>query len=221
MPRQYEHHARKIEDLKAGLRFLADHPSIDASRIGAVGVCLGAGYSAWASVGEPLVKAVGLVAGYYRDPAEMHTRDPDGFHAKVMQGVSAREHYERTGEALMIPAVALDGDAAMQTADTMDYYTRRAAVPAYRNAFAVMSREHFLPFDVQTAAPRLTAPVLMIHSEAALSPVWARRFHNAITAPKRLEWLASRGQTDFYDDPGLVGQAADWLAAQMKLIAYG
>jgi len=218
-PRQYEHHARKVVDLKAGLRFLAGHTSVDPSRIGAVGVCLGAGYAAWASVGEPLIKALGFVAGYYRDPGEMRARDPDGFGAKVAQGVAARQQYERTGEVLMIPAAAVEGDAAMQTADTVDYYTRRAAVPAYRNAFAVMSREHFLPFDIQAAAPRLTAPVVMIQSEAALFPVWARRFYDAIPMPKHLEWLLSRGQTDFYDDAFLVNQAADHLAAQVRRIA--
>lgn len=217
-PRQYEHHAHKIADLQAGVEALATHPSIDADRIGAVGVCLGAGYAMWLSADSPRIKAVGAVAGYYRDPAEMRARDPEGFQAKVHQGVAARERYEATGEVITIPAVALSGDAAMTSEDTFAYYGTRAAVPNYKNAFAVMSREHFLPFDVQAAAPRLRVPVAMIHSEKALSPAWARRFHEALTAPRQLHWLESRGQTDFYDDPRLIGQASDLLATHLRAV---
>jgi fermentation-respiration switch protein FrsA (DUF1100 family) len=215
-PRQYEHHDHKVEDLLAGLEALAGRREIAADRIGAVGVCLGTGYVMWASVGNTRVKAIGAVAGYYRDVPDMKSRDPEGFQAKVEQGIAARRHYEQTGEVITIPAVALTGDAAMTSADTFDYYgTPRAAVPNYKNAFAVMSREHFLPFDVQSAAPQIEVPVAMIHSEKALSPQWARRFHDALRAPKQMTWLESRGQVDFYDDPALVGPAADLLATHL------
>jgi hypothetical protein len=88
-------------------------------------------------------------------------------------------------------------------------------VENYVNAFAVMSREHFLTFDVQSAASRLRVPTLMLHSEHALSPTWARRFHDAIVSPKRLAWIESRAQTDLYDDPILVAQACDAVAAHL------
>jgi len=215
-PRQYEHHAHKVRDLRAAVGALAGHDAVDAERVGAVGVCLGTGYVLWAALDEPRVKAVGGVAGYYRDVPEMRARDPEGFQAKVDQGIAARAHYEATGEVITIPAVALEGDAAMTMKDTFDYYgTPRAGVPNYKNAFAVMSREHFLPFDVQSAAPRVRVPVTMIHAEKALSPAWARRFYDTLTAPKQIHWLQSQGQVDFYDDPRLVGQASDLLAEHL------
>jgi hypothetical protein len=162
------------------------------------------------------VRALGLVAGYYRDPTAMRANHAASFDAKVAQGVDARVRYESTGVAETIPAAALEGDAAMQTADTVDYYTRRAAVPNYRNAFAVMSREHFLPFDVQAASTQVAQPVAMVHAEAALSPHWARAFHDKLSGQKTIEWLSSRGQTDFYDDPTLVAQAATAIAAKLQ-----
>lgn len=215
-PRQYEHSGRKIADLQAGLEHLASRPEIDARRLGAIGVCLGAGYAAWAAVGSPHARAFAGVVGYYRDPAEMRAADPSGFQAKIDQGLRAREHYEATGEARTIPAAAPTGDAAMTSRETCDYYaTPRGAVANYVNAFAVMSREHFLPFDVQTAAPRLTVPTLLVHSERALSPTWARRFFAAVTAPKQLAWIDSAGQVDVYDDPQRVDAAADLVAAHL------
>lgn len=212
-PRNYEKWQWKVADLGAALDALAyGDPAIDPARLGAAAICLGCGYAATLAAGDARVRSLGLVAGYYRDPAAMRANDPEGFEARVVQGIDAREHYELTGEVLTIPAAALDGDAAMQTADTVDYYTRRATVPNYRNAFAVMSREYFLPFDVQAAAPQIKIPVAMIHSEKALSPPWARAFHQALQGPKSLDWLNSRGQTDFYDDPELVSASADRLA---------
>lgn len=211
-PRQYEHAGRKIEDLRAAVDALAARAG---ERISLVGICLGAGYAAWAAVDQPNVNALACIAGYYRDVGEIRARDPEDFSAKVAQGVAARLHYQATGEVSTIPAAAAEGDAAMGTRDTVDYYTRRAAVANYRNAFALMSREHFLPFDVQGAASRLQVPTLMIHSERALSPHWARRFHDAIRAPKSLTWIDSDGQTDLYDDPRRVAVACDLVAAYL------
>ena len=213
-PRQYEYYPHKIEDLRAGIDVLAAHDAIDPQRLGAAGVCLGVGYSVWASIDNAKVKAGGGVVGYYRDVPAMKASDPDGFDAKVQQGRDARLHYENTGEVLNIPAAALDRDAAMTLQSTYDYYaTPRAGVANYTNAFAVMSREHFLQFDVQSAAPKLTMPMVMVHSDNALSPPWARSFYDALPGEKELIWVEGENQTAFYDAPDLVSQAADHLAA--------
>jgi uncharacterized protein len=212
-PRQYEDWRRKVDDLTEALSVLATaSPRIDANRLGAAAICLGCGYAAKLASQDKRVKSLGLVAGYYRDPKRMRDNDPEAFDAKVAQGVAAREHYIRTRDVLTIPAAALDGDAAMGSADTLDYYTRRAAVPNYVNSFAVMSREVFLPFDVQEIAPLVSVPVAMVHAEKALSPSLAAQFYDRLSGPKVFHKLISQGQTDFYDDQNLVAQSADALA---------
>ena len=216
-PRQYELWTHKVEDLRAALDWLSTRADVDAAALGLVGVCLGAGYAAWASVDNPRVRALGAVAGYYRDPAEMSAADGAGFSAKIAEGRAARERFEATGDLQLVPAAALTGDAAMRMPDTYDYYaTRRAATPNYRNEFAVMSREHFLPFDVQAAAPKLVAPIAMVHSEKALSPAWARRFYERVRVPKSIDWIESNNQVDFYDDPRLVRIASDRIARHLR-----
>lgn len=216
-PRQYERYEHKIADLRAATEWLADHPAVDSQRVGLAAVCLGSGYAAWASIDHPRVKALGTVAGYYRDPAAMKAKDPEGFQEKIDQGTEARRRFEETGEVVTVPAAALEGDAAMTLQDTFDYYaTPRAAVPNYENAFAVMSREWFVPFDVQAAAECVQVPMLMVHSKRALSPPWAEKFFDALTCPKRIEWLESKAQVDFYDDPRLVGSASDLLADHFR-----
>lgn len=220
-PRGYESWPHKVEDLQAAFAWLAGQPDIDAGRLAGAGVCLGCGYMAHAATDLPAVRALGLVAGYYRDPAAMRTTDPEGYQARIDQGRRARLTYEGAGRVETIPAAAPEGDAAMGTPDTVDYYTRRAVHPNYRNAFAVMSREVFIPFDVQAAAPRLSVPTLMIHSERALSPHWATAFAEKLGTHSRLEWVQSRGQTDFYDDPALVALAADRLAGHFRAVLGG
>ncbi|MEL6323498.1 MAG: alpha/beta hydrolase [Pseudomonadota bacterium] len=216
-PRQYEYYPHKIEDLKAGLIALAGEPDIDAGRIGAAGVCLGVGYSVWSAIDNPLVKSIGGVVGYYRDVPAMKDRDPEGFQEKVDQGRTAREHYEKTDEVLTVPAAALEGDAAMTLQSTYDYYaTPRAGVANYTNAFAVMSREFFLQFDVQSAAPKVTVPMVLVHSENALSPNWARKFFDNLSDDKTIHWVDGPNQTAFYDHKDLVDQAADHLATHFS-----
>ena len=212
-PRQFEYYPHKIADLKTGLKILAARPEVYADRVGVAGVCLGVGYAAWAAVSNPIVKAIGGVVGYYRDVPAMQDEDPDGFREKVEQGRQARHLYEQSGVSETIPAAALVGDAAMTLQSTYDYYaTPRAGVENYINEFAVMSREHFLQFDVQSAAPQISAPMIMVHSENALSPPWARAFYERLNTPKRIEWVDGPNQTAFYDDPALVATASDFLA---------
>lgn len=211
-PRQYENYHHKIEDLQAGAGALCRHSRIDPARIGAAGICLGSGYILHATTQDPRIRAAGTVVGYFRDVPAMRAADPAGFQAKVDQGIAARRQYEATGDVLMVPAVALSGDAAMTLQSTYDYYaTPRAGVPNYTNAFAVMSREHFLTFDVQSIAPKVECPVVMIHSENGLSPDWARKFNQVLPTPSPIHWVDGPNQTAFYDDAALVAQAADHL----------
>jgi fermentation-respiration switch protein FrsA (DUF1100 family) len=210
-PRQYEHPGRKVEDVRGALGFLAaEHPGLT---LGVVGVCAGAGYVAQAVADDPRARVFGAVAGFFHDVAQQRTWMGDRFEPAIERAKAAREHFEQTGEAESIPAVGKSGEVAMPLDDAFDYYgTPRGGVPSYTNNFAVMSREHTLPWDAQSAAPRITVPTILVHSDQALAPPLAKKFYTALTGPKELVWTESRGQTDFYDDPALVERSADHLA---------
>jgi len=159
------------------------------------------------------------VAGYYRDVPEMKAKDAAGFEAKVAAGREARNLYETTGELQTIPAVLPpdSGDAAMTMASTYAYYGPggRKEVPNYSNKFAVMSREHFLQFDVQSAAPKLDGtPFLQLHGPNAIAPALAARFFEAVPGDKKAKVeLDSPDQTTIYDDATIVEQCATAIAA--------
>lgn len=215
-PRQYEHPPRKVEDVRAALDWLSEQPSVDAARLGAVGICAGAGYMSGVVAEDARVRAFGAVAGFFHDSEKQREWMRDRYDAAVERAREARRRYEATGESEAIPAVG-EGDVAMPLAEAFEYYgTPRGAHPSYVNAFALMSREHTLPWDARRLAPRITAPTLLVHSEKALAPALARAFYADLAGPKAEIWMESKGQIDFYDDPALIEPAADHLARHFR-----
>ena len=218
-PRQYEHPGHKVEDTRAALTFLALRDEVDSERLGAVGVCAGAGYMARAVAEDTRIGAFGTVAGFFHDVSkQLEWMGQEGYDKAIAAAREARERFEQTGEAEHIPAVAQDGERAMPMNEAYQYYgTDRGAVANYTNAFARMSREHTLPWDSQSAAEQIRVPMLLIHSEKALMPALARKFFGALASEQKRElWVESEGQIDFYDQPARIEPAADALAEHFR-----
>ncbi|GAB2513623.1 alpha/beta hydrolase [Nocardia heshunensis] len=215
VPRQLENPLGKAADISAAVTALQADARLAGKPVFAVGVCAGGGYMARAVADDPRIRAFAGVAGVYPDAATSPA-DP----AAIERGRLARERRLATGEVETIPAVAADnGDVAMPLTEAFEYYgTSRGAVPNYTNGFAVESFEHTAGFDAQSAAARLSIPFLLVHSEHALVPPWARKFYAAVGSPKSELWLDSVGQIDFYDDPRLIEPAADAAAALFRSV---
>jgi uncharacterized protein len=215
-PRQYEHPPRKVEDLRAAVRYLESRAEVAPKRIGGVGVCAGAGYLAGAVAKNHRVAAWATVAGFLHDVEQQKAWMGEGYAAAIERARAARERFEASGECETIPAVG-EGDVAMPLAEAFAYYgTERGATPGYVNAFAVMSREHTLPWDAQSLAANIEVPTLMIHSENALAPALARKFFDNLAGPKTQVWVESKGQIDFYDAPALIEPIADRLTQHFR-----
>ena len=211
-PRQYEHPPRKVQDLRAAFGYLAHRTEVNPQRIGAVGICAGAGYLAGAVARDDRVRSWATVAGFFHDVEKTKASMGEGYQDAIDRAFAARERYEATNELEVIPAVG-EGDVAMPLPEAFDYYgTERGQTPLYRNEFAVMSREHTLPWDALGKAPSIRIPFLMIHSENALAPSFARAFFEAHRGPKEEQWVQSKGHIDFYDQLDIIGPAADSLA---------
>jgi uncharacterized protein len=211
-PRQFENPAAKIADIRNAVAALQAARATRALPIFAVGVCAGAGYMARAVAEEKAFGAFAGVAGYYTETTEASLNSSA---ARIERGRAAELAWRETGVAETIPAVAPDGgDVAMPMREAYEFYgTARGAVHNYVNAFAVQSFAYTTKFDAMGAARAIEAPTLIVHSENALAPTLARKFVAELRAPNETAWLTSSGQIDFYDDPILIGQAADLIAA--------
>ena len=213
-PRQFENPAANIEDIgNAVTALLADERLANLPVFG-LGVCFGAGPMVRSVAEDSRFRAFAGVAGVYTDNAKTRGWMGDAYLAKIERGRDAERRWRETGEAETIPAVAPDGgDVAMPLREAYEFYgTPRGQVPNYTNGYAVQSLAYSLPFDARGAAESISAPVLIVHSENALVPELAHAFHAAVKSPKRELWLDSQGQIDFYDDPNLIGPAADAVA---------
>jgi uncharacterized protein len=217
-PRQFENPDANIEDIKnAATALLADNRLTNLPLYG-LGVCFGAGPMVRSVAEDSRFRAFAGVAGVYTDNAKTKGRMGDAYQARIDRGRAAERKWSETGEAETIPAVAPDGgDVAMPLREAYEFYgTTRGGVPNYVNGYAVQSLAYSLPFDARRAADALDVPVLIVHSENALTPDLAHAFYSAVESPKQELWLESEGQIDFYDDPKLVTPAADAVAAFLR-----
>lgn len=214
-PQNFESPERKIADIAAAVDYLTSRPDVDSSRLGALGICAGSGYVAVAASQNPGIRSVAMVAPWLHDRTLVPDiyGGPEGVRERVAQGEAAREKYESTGEVDYIPA-ASDTDERAAMYGPFDYYLNagRGALPQWRNRFAVMSWPQWLTFDPIAVAPRCTAPTFMLHSPDAAIPDGARRFHDALTVPKELQWTTGT-QFDFYDQESTVVPALDSVGA--------
>jgi fermentation-respiration switch protein FrsA (DUF1100 family) len=169
-PRQHEDAAGKLADLRDAVSYLAGLPEVDARRIGACGVCLGAGYALRFAAFDPRVKALALIAGCYNDPREMRRRiGPAGYRELLAHFAAVAERQLRSGEVEYLPAVGNDGSpAAMGGPEPFAYYgTARAARPGWVNRVTDLSRRELITLDCAFAADFIApTPVLVVHGRA-------------------------------------------------------
>jgi len=66
-----------------------------------------------------------------------------------------------------------------------DYYTNpdRGLIPEWDNTFNAASWSSWIPFDVHALAPKLTQPLLVVHSDAAVNPDSVREFVTKVSGP--------------------------------------
>ena len=188
-PRQFENPAANIEDIRnAATALLADDRLTGLPLFG-LGICFGAGPMVRSVAEDSRFRAFAGVAGVYTDKAKTEAMMGDTYQATIERGRAAERKWRETGEAKTIRAVAPDGgEVAMPLREAYEFY----------------------------GTPRGQVPVLMVHSEEALTPDLAHAFYAAVRSPKQELWLRSQGQIDFYDDPKLIAPATDAVAAFLR-----
>lgn len=210
--RQRETPANKVADLVAAAAYLAGRPEVDARRVGALGICAGAGYVVHAAAQAPVLRAVAVVAPWLQDRAivEAVYGGAAGVQALRERGLAARAEQARTGRQAFVPAASLEDERALMFG--APYYTEpgRGVIPAWRNEADLAFWPDWLDFDSLAAAPGMRQPFAMVHAETAAVPQGAHAFFDAVSVPKRQLWLDGMTQFDFYDVDAPVREAGDF-----------
>ncbi|MEU0478145.1 alpha/beta hydrolase [Streptosporangium sp. NPDC006013] len=217
-PRNHEDAQGKLEDLRAAVSLLRSRPEVDVGRIGAVGICLGAGYALRFTAFDPRVKAFAGVAGAYNNPYGMRAgMSPDGYQRALASFTEVLERQDRSGEVEYLPAVAEEGEAAMPGDEPFAYYgTSRGASAHWSNTVTRASVRELITLDNMMGADFLSPkPGLVVHGvvDRFCSPEGAEEAYRRMDDPKRLVWLDTRLHIDLYDTEPHVTRAVEAVAA--------
>jgi fermentation-respiration switch protein FrsA (DUF1100 family) len=216
-PRQHENSAGKLADLTDALSFLGTQPEVDAGRLGACGVCLGASYILRLSAFDPRVRAVGLIAGGYLSPGNLRGLvGAEGYRATMRQFSAIRQRQFQTQTIDYMPAVAAEGEAAMQGSEPFEYYgTARSAAANWQNRVTRLSQASLFTLEGASAADFLApTPVVFVHGRTDLycPPAAAQATYDRVDGPKDLLWLDTTNHIDLYDREDYVNPAVRRVA---------
>jgi uncharacterized protein len=209
-PRSMEDPFAKAADISAAAEFLAQHDAVDQEVIAGLGVCAGSSYMVAAATAAPLIKSLALVAPALPTRADVRENvgGEQGMAALIDAANEALAEYDRSGRQTLVPAVQLPVGAADPG---VEYYAdpRRGRIPEWDNTFNLASWSSWIPFAVHSLAHKLSQPLLIVHSDAAVNPGSVREFTSKVSGPVDELWLDGTTQFDFYDQPGPVKAATD------------
>lgn len=214
LPREYESPAAKVADIKAATAWLKEQGVVDPGRIGALGVCFGAGYVAAATADDKSVRSMATVAAWIHDvPTYTQFVGADEVARRRQVGTEAMTAWREKHTVNYVPAASgIDKTAAMFAVDYYEDETRGAGVKQWKNQYAVMSWNDYIDFEALKLAPKVSVPLLMVHSDDSALPENVRTFYKNAGGPKSLFWTQGK-HTDFYDREPYVSRAAGVVAA--------
>jgi uncharacterized protein len=211
-PRHAEVPTRKIEDITAVARSVSTLSFVKPGAVGHLGVCASSQYALRAIAEGAPIASFASVAGWFHDGVTVAPfyGGREGVAMRLAQAEEAFDLFHRTGEVRMVPAYEHGNDRAAMFLD-MPYYAEpgRGAIPEWANEMAEFSWAYWLTFDALSAAPAVSVPTLLVHSDGCVLPDNVRKLAADLAGPVEVVWADSGGQLDFYDQDEQVALAVD------------
>lgn len=211
------------QDIRNAVTWLGAQPEVDAEKIGAWGISIGAAHLLHLGAYDRRLKAIVCVAtGLNAFPAMMGVQ---GVQAMLSGMNRDRDARFATGEAAhYMPAVGMPGEMALMAGEEAYIYymnAQKAGAP-YDNQVTVESVEKMIEYNADGGVSMISpTPLLMIHADADLIPmpmveeVFARAGN-----PKKLLALVGL-HTDLYSGGKHAAQVAAESAAWFRAALLG
>ncbi|MCB1446502.1 MAG: alpha/beta hydrolase [Rhizobiaceae bacterium] len=229
-PRQLENPHIRTEDVSAVIDYLTTLPYIDQNRIGAMGICAGAGYTANAAIQDRRIKAVGTVSAVnigsmFRNGWENNVKDIDAL-PYIEAGSNARTTDAASAQKSQMPLAPLkEADAPNEELrQAWEYYhTPRAEYPTAPGFATLRSLNQIITYDAyHMAEVYLTQPLQIVAGSKAGSK-WMSDdlLRRAASSDKQLHVVEGANHMELYDGEKYVDEAVSVLAPffQTKLSA--
>ncbi len=224
-PRQLENPYVRTEDVSAVVDYLTTLPYVDNDRIGAMGVCAGAGYTANAAINDRRIKAVGMVSAVnigamFRNGWDNSIKDADAIPA-LQGGSDARTSDASGNEIATIPLAPLREEDAPneELRQAWEYYhTDRCQHPNAPGFATARSLNQIITYDAYNKAEAFFTQPLQIVAGSDAGSKWMSDdlFERAGTADKQFHVVAGANHMSLYDIPQYVDEAVSVLSPFFK-----
>ncbi|MFK0382924.1 alpha/beta hydrolase [Agrobacterium sp. NPDC090273] len=229
-PRQLENPYIRTEDVSAVIDYLTTLAYIDQTRIGAMGICAGAGYTANAAIQDRRIKAVGTVSAVnigsmFRNGWENNVKDIDAL-PYIEAGSNARTADAASTQKGQMPLAPLKEEDAPneELRQAWEYYhTPRAECPTAPGFATLRSLNQIITYDAyHMAEVYLTQPLQVVAGSKAGSK-WMSDdlLKRAASRDKALHVVEGANHMELYDGEKYVDEAVSVLAPffRAKLVA--
>ncbi|USI27584.1 alpha/beta hydrolase [Alteromonas macleodii] len=207
-PRQLENPHVRTEDVSAAIDYLTTLDYVDNERIGAMGICAGAGYTANAAINDRRIKAVGTVSmvnigQMFRNGWDNNVKDSEAL--PYLEAGSASRTSDASGNdiATMPMAPLKEEDAPNEELrQAWEYYhTDRAAYSTAPGFGTARSLTQLISYDAFFKAEAfLTQPLLtVVGSNAGSKWMSDDLMARAATSDKTMHVIDGANHMDLYD----------------------
>lgn len=207
-PRQLENPHVRTEDVSAAIDYLTTLDYVDNERIGAMGICAGAGYTANAAINDRRIKAVGTVSmvnigQMFRNGWDNNVKDSEAL--PYLEAGSASRTSDASGNdiATMPMAPLKEEDAPNEELrQAWEYYhTDRAAYCTAPGFGTARSLTQLISYDAFFKAEAfLTQPLLtVVGSNAGSKWMSDDLMARAATSDKTMHVIEGANHMDLYD----------------------
>ncbi|MCB1760251.1 MAG: alpha/beta hydrolase [Gammaproteobacteria bacterium] len=220
-PRQLENPHIRTEDVSAVIDYLTTLPYVNKARIGAMGICAGAGYTANAAINDRRIKAVGTVSmvnigQMFRNGWDNNVKDRDAI-PYLQAGSDARTSDASGAEIVTIPMAPLnEADAPNEELrQAWEYYhTDRAEYCTAPGFATARSLNQIITYDAfHKAEAFLTQPLqTIVGSEAGSKWMSDNLMERATTTDKNMHIVNGANHMSLYDGEAEISEAVGVLA---------
>ena len=165
-PRNTDRPANRIEDIHGMVDFISQYPGVDASRIGALGICGGGGYTLGAAQGDKRIKAVATLSMFNSGRVRRNGFQDSQINTiqqRLTQAAEARNE-EAKGKVLYTGEMNISDEEAAKLPfalyrDGYEYYFKTHAHPNSTFRYTMSSLLDLMTWD---ATDHIDQPLLLI-----------------------------------------------------------
>ncbi len=219
-PRQLENPHIRTEDVSAVVDYLTTLDYVDNDRIGAMGICAGAGYTANAAINDHRIRAVGTVSmvnigQMFRNGWDGSVADADA--APILEQAAQARTTDAQDKDNPFPLAPMKEEDATneELRQAWEYYhTPRCERPNAPGYMTARSLSQIITYDAfHKAEAFFTQPLLVIAgSEAGSKWMSDDLYKRAASQDKSLHVVEGANHMELYDGENEVAEAVSKLA---------